>query len=108
MSRDRSLKGTVGSGDGAVNSGNGSSVRAGQTPGIQDILHALEVYTERHFRRMEALLDESWILEYTLREMDEVGGGGIGMDIDREGKNVNGSQDIDGHVNGDVSASQGE
>ena len=55
--------------------------------GVKDLLRALEVYTERHYRRMEELVDESYLLEYTLREMDEVGmvDGGVG-----NGERVNG------------------
>lgn len=54
---------------------------------MRDLLRALEVYTERHFRRMDELVDESFLVEYTLKEMDEIGGGGTGM--------------MNGHVNGD-------
>jgi len=32
------------------------------------------VYTDRHFKRMEELIDESYLIEYTLREMDEIAG----------------------------------
>lgn len=39
---------------------------------IRDILRALQVYTERHLRRMEELVDESYLIEYTLGCMDEV------------------------------------
>jgi U3 small nucleolar RNA-associated protein 13 len=42
--------------------------------GVKDLLRVLEVYTERHFKRMEELVDESYLLEYTLREMDEIAG----------------------------------
>ncbi|KAJ9606325.1 U3 small nucleolar RNA-associated protein 13 [Cladophialophora chaetospira] len=42
---------------------------------MQSLLRALEVYTDRHFKRMEELVDESYLIEYTLREMDEVVGG---------------------------------
>jgi U3 small nucleolar RNA-associated protein 13 len=45
--------------------------------GMKDMLRALEVYTERHFRRIDELVDESFLVEYTLREMDEIGGGGM-------------------------------
>ena len=34
--------------------------------------NALRVYTERHYKRMEELVDESYLIEYTLREMDDV------------------------------------
>jgi len=42
--------------------------------GLKDLLRALEVYTDRHFKRMEELIDESYLIEYTLREMDEIAG----------------------------------
>ena len=57
--------------------------------GMKDMLRALEVYTERHFRRMDELVDESFLVEYTLREMDGIGGGAMGIS--------------NGHVNGDGS-----
>lgn len=34
------------------------------------MLHTLKVYTERHYRRLEELVDESYLIEYTLQEMD--------------------------------------
>ena len=37
---------------------------------LKDVLQALRVYTERHYRRMEELVDESYLVEYTLQEMD--------------------------------------
>ncbi|KAI9766518.1 MAG: U3 small nucleolar RNA-associated protein 13 [Geoglossum simile] len=39
---------------------------------MKDIVDALKSYTERHYRRIEELMDESYIVEYTLREMDDV------------------------------------
>ncbi|KAG7002131.1 hypothetical protein G7Y79_00028g061520 [Physcia stellaris] len=40
--------------------------------GWKEILAALKVYTERHYRRVEELVDESYLVEYTLAEMEEV------------------------------------
>ncbi|KAJ2975837.1 hypothetical protein NUW58_g8247 [Xylaria curta] len=37
---------------------------------VKEVLNALKVYTERHYKRMEDLVDESYLVEYTLREMD--------------------------------------
>lgn len=37
---------------------------------LKEVLNALKVYTERHYKRMEELMDESYLVEYTLREMD--------------------------------------
>jgi U3 small nucleolar RNA-associated protein 13 len=39
---------------------------------LQEILHALRVYTERHYKRMEELVDESYLVEYSLQEMDSL------------------------------------
>lgn len=46
--------------------------------GWKDVLEALRVYTERHYRRIEELVDESYLVEYTLGEMEEVTGNDIG------------------------------
>lgn len=54
---------------------------------MRDLLRALEVYTERHFRRIDELMDESFLVEYTLREMDAISGAAVGI--------------ADGHENGD-------
>lgn len=47
-------------------------VRGGQS--LKDVLDALRAYTQRHYRRMEELVDESYLVEYTLREMDGLSG----------------------------------
>lgn len=39
---------------------------------LKDVLHALRSYTERHYKRMEELVDESYLVEYTLQEMDSL------------------------------------
>ncbi|KAH0425738.1 u3 small nucleolar rna-associated protein [Colletotrichum camelliae] len=39
---------------------------------LKEVLNALKVYTERHYRRMDELVDESYLVEYTLREMDSL------------------------------------
>lgn len=39
---------------------------------LKDVLHALRVYTERHYKRFEELVDESYLVEYTLQEMDSL------------------------------------
>ncbi|KAL2007056.1 hypothetical protein VTN00DRAFT_8494 [Thermoascus crustaceus] len=44
-------------------------------PPMKDILQALSAYTDRHYRRIEELADESYLLEWVLREMD----GGVGL-----------------------------
>jgi len=37
---------------------------------LNEVLNAIKVYTERHYKRIEELVDESYLVEYTLREMD--------------------------------------
>lgn len=39
---------------------------------LKEVLNALKVYTERHFKRMEELVDESYLVEYTLQEMEDL------------------------------------
>lgn len=51
---------------------------------MKDILSALAAYTERHYRRVEELTDESYLVEWVLGEMD----GGIGLGaLDAPGSN---------------------
>ena len=40
--------------------------------GWKEALDALKVYTERHYKRVQDLVDESYLVEYTLGEMEEV------------------------------------
>ena len=40
--------------------------------GLGDVVDAVKAYTERHYRRIEELVDESYLLDFTLREMDHV------------------------------------
>ena len=47
----------------------GNKVRGGS---LKEVVEALRAYTERHYRRMEELVDESYLVEYTLSEMEAV------------------------------------
>lgn len=46
---------------------------AEQGASMLNLIDALRAYTERHYKRVEELGDESWALEYTLGSMGEVG-----------------------------------
>jgi U3 small nucleolar RNA-associated protein 13 len=37
---------------------------------LSEVLSALKVYSDRHYKRTEELFDQSYLLEYTLREME--------------------------------------
>ena len=50
------------------------NLRSGKGKALKEMLDALRSYTERHYTRMEELIDESYLVEYTLQEMDEMGG----------------------------------
>ncbi|KAL2157613.1 hypothetical protein VTH06DRAFT_5992 [Thermothelomyces fergusii] len=39
---------------------------------LSEVLNALRVYTERHYKRIQELVDESYLVEYTLQEMDSL------------------------------------
>ncbi|KAJ2899980.1 small nucleolar ribonucleoprotein complex subunit [Zalerion maritima] len=54
---------------------------------VKEVIHGLLVYSERHYKRMEELHDESFILEYTLQHMGTLfpvqnGKGRNGVDTD--------------------------
>jgi len=48
----------------------------------RDVWDALGSYTDRHYKRMEDLIEQSFMIEYTLREMDQVMGSMDGMEIE--------------------------
>ena len=54
--------------------------------GWKEVLEGLKAYTERHYRRVEELVDESYIVEYTLREMEEVSH--VGEQVDGRGGDI--------------------
>ncbi|KAK2593860.1 U3 small nucleolar RNA-associated protein 13 [Conoideocrella luteorostrata] len=39
---------------------------------LNDVLQGLRVYTERHYKRVEELVDDSYLVEYTLQNMDSL------------------------------------
>jgi U3 small nucleolar RNA-associated protein 13 len=57
----------------ATSSVQGKNGRAGG--GLKDIMQALAAYTERHYKRIEELADDSYLVEWVLNEMD----GGVGL-----------------------------
>lgn len=50
--------------------------------GVKEVMDGLRVYGERHFERVSGMWDESFLVEFTLGEMDEILGNGAGMDDD--------------------------
>lgn len=58
--------------------------------GLKDILAALAAYTERHYKRVEELTDDSYLVEWVLSEMDDgVGLGGLkSLDLNMADANV--------------------
>ncbi|KAJ5485049.1 hypothetical protein N7539_005037 [Penicillium diatomitis] len=77
----------------ATTSVRGKGGRAGG--GLKDIMQALTAYTERHYKRIEELADDSYLVEWVLNEMD--GGVGLGgldrLNIESDSANV----DLDGN-----------
>jgi len=60
------------------------------------VLDALKVYSSRHYKRMEELVDESFVLEFTLKEMEGlVSDEGYGSGIDGLLKHVESEEDHD-------------
>ena len=46
--------------------------KVGAKGSLKDVLDAMRLYSERHYKRIEELVDESYLLDFTLGEMDEV------------------------------------
>jgi U3 small nucleolar RNA-associated protein 13 len=46
--------------------------KVGAKGSLKDVFDAIRAYSERHYKRVEELVDESYLLDFTLREMDEV------------------------------------
>lgn len=40
--------------------------------GMKAVVQAIEAYTERHYRRMEDLVEESYLMDYTLLQMEKL------------------------------------
>lgn len=77
---------------GGKGSGGGGPLSLRDRVAMKDVVRALKAYTDRHYRRVEELIDESYLLEYTLREMDEVGF------VNEDGVNGDGGPETDQDV----------
>lgn len=53
----------------------------GKRRGGREVVEALRVYTERHYRRIEELWGESWLVDFLLGEMEQLGVKGKGEDV---------------------------
>lgn len=61
---------------------------------LKEIFNALSSYTDRHYRRVEELVDESYLVEWILDEME--GGMGLvsGSAADKKGDGISGQEDV--------------
>jgi U3 small nucleolar RNA-associated protein 13 len=52
--------------------------------GVGELFDALRVYSDRHYKRVEGMVDESYLVDYTLRCMDGLGfvDEGVVMEVD--------------------------
>lgn len=57
----------------------------GGATALRELIEALAPYTERHLARLERLVQESYVVDYLLGEMD---GGMFGLDDDMEEEDV--------------------
>ena len=48
--------------------------KVGAKGSLKDVFDSIRAYSERHYKRVEELVDESYLLDFTLQEMDEVSG----------------------------------
>lgn len=59
-------------------------VKGRKGKGLGEVFEALKVYSDRHYKRVEGMADESYLVDYTLRCMDGLGfvDEGVVMEID--------------------------
>ena len=62
----------------------GAEQPAEGTGGLKEIVDGLIPYTERHLARMERLIQESYVVDFLLEEMDQgmLGGSADAMEVD--------------------------
>ena len=62
----------------------GAEQSADGTGGLKEVVDGLIPYTERHLARMERLIQESYVVDFLLEEMDQgmLGGGADPMEVD--------------------------
>lgn len=63
----------------------------GKRRGGREVVAALRAYTERHYRRVEELWGESWLVEFLLGEMDQLG---VAQDVAGAKKGGDGAGDV--------------
>lgn len=56
-----------------------------EVTGLREVLDGLIPYSERHFARIDRLVQDSYVLDYVVGEMDGGMFGGAGMDVDIDG-----------------------
>ncbi|MCJ1311139.1 U3 small nucleolar RNA-associated protein 13 [Agyrium rufum] len=66
-----------------LSSRGGTRNEAGVGKSLADVFDGLRAYTERHYKRIEELVSESYILDFTLREMEEIAGENLDDDANR-------------------------
>ena len=83
-------RGGFGGGRAAAGADGKSSSALGGVQGVRQLLEQIRGYTERHYKRIEELVDESWVVDWLLMEMDGLGTGeGITeMFVGRKGGDV--------------------
>ena len=55
---------------------------------LKELVDALVPYTERHLARMDKLLQDSYVVEHLLSEMDDGMFGELGDDADEDGDDL--------------------
>jgi len=69
----KAIEDADGSADGSAALEDDQAKKLARSGNVKEVLDALRVYTDRHYKRLEELIDESYLVDYTLREMDALG-----------------------------------
>jgi len=90
----KSLQDADAEGDGAAALEDDQAKKLARSGNVKEVLDALRVYTDRHYKRLEELIDESYLVDYTLREMDALGTDSAAVNGDGKGDGIAGGADV--------------
>jgi len=91
LGKRRKMKALEDADGGAAEVDDDQAKKLARSGNVKEVLDALRVYTDRHYKRLEELIDESYLVDYTLREMDALG---------TDSAAVNGDGRVDGIASG--------
>ena len=94
LGKRRKMKAIEDADGGAAEVDDDQAKKLARSGNVKEVLDALRVYTDRHYKRLEGLIDESYLVDYTLREMDALGTDSAAVNGDGRVDGIAGGADV--------------